>query len=239
MIREKHNVEVFNENVLDNGGYLYTTNAQLSSTLSNKRISDEVVKMIGQGATSIIDAGCGDGSYTLEIAQHFPNSKVSGFDPASKAIMAASARNKSIHFFVGNILDPETIKGQFAEVAVIRGVLHHLSDPELAIRNSRNLCDRLIIVEPNGNNPILKIIEKVSPYHREHEEQSFSSQLLRKWCERNGFTVHRLDYIGFIPFFFPTFLTRIIYSLQPFLERFFLLRKYFGAQIVISATRNK
>jgi len=124
-------------------------------------------------------------------------------------------------------------KGKRFEVGVIRGVLHHVSDPRLALVNSAKIADCIIIMEPNGNNPILKLIEKISPYHRKHEERSFSAKLLARWCRVAGFKIDYLNYIGFVPFFFPTFLTKVIYFFQPFLEKIYLLKKYFGAQIII------
>jgi hypothetical protein len=124
-------------------------------------------------------------------------------------------------------------------MGLIRGVLHHLADPQAALVNATFLSDRLIIMEPNGNNPILKVIEKVSPYHREHEEQSFSSRVLRRWCKNAGYEVERLEYVGFIPFFFPAFLTKIIYRVQPFLEKIYPLKKYFGAQIIMLCRKSK
>src|SRR5437773_11981149 len=108
MIKEKKNVEEFNSNVLDNGGYLYTTKAKLSSILSNKRISDEVNKLIGENVKSIIDAGCGDGAYTFEIANNKPTAKIIGFDPAKEAILIAQKKYLNIQFYVGNILDIDT-----------------------------------------------------------------------------------------------------------------------------------
>lgn len=233
----KRNVEEFNENVLNRGGYLYTTHAQLSSFLSNKRISEEVNKLIGSTPVSIMDAGCGDGTYTQEFFKRYPFADISGFDPASEAIAMAQANYPGINFFTANILDERELKAYSSDVSVIRGVLHHVSEPVLAIRNVAMISKKLIIVEPNGNNPILKIIEKLSPYHRKHEEQSFSSIKLKEWCEQNGLKVISLNYIGFIPFFFPAILSKIIYFFQPFLEKIYLLKKYFGAQIVIMAVR--
>jgi hypothetical protein len=89
------------------------------------------------------------------------------------------------------------------------------------------------IYNPNGNNPILKLIEKLSPYHRRHEERSFSSRTLKKWCKEAGYEVERLNYVGFVPFFFPALPAKIIYFFQPFMEKIYPLKKYFGAQIII------
>ncbi|MEZ4901482.1 MAG: hypothetical protein R2822_06830 [Spirosomataceae bacterium] len=58
-------------------------------------------------------------------------------------------------------------------------------------------------MEPNGNNPILKLIEKTSKYHIEHEEQSFIEFSLKKWIKNAGGKVTNWSYVGYVPFFFP------------------------------------
>jgi 2-polyprenyl-3-methyl-5-hydroxy-6-metoxy-1,4-benzoquinol methylase len=219
--------------VASNKGYKYTTDAPLSSTLANKLMTEATLQMLDKNAVTIIDIGAGDGTYSKDILNARPDAKITGFDPASEAIKMAAEKYPDIEFSVGNILEPDTFPKKRYDAGVIRGVLHHLKDPQLAIKNSGMLADRVIIIEPNGNNPILKLIEKVSPYHREHEERSFSSSLLKKWCEESGFEVEKIDFIGFVPFFFPTFLTKIIYFFQPMMEKIYPLKKYFGAQIVI------
>ena len=60
----KQNVEVFNQNVQENGGFLYTTNSEFSSCVANKRISEEIFKFIKPEYKTLIDIGCGDGVYT-------------------------------------------------------------------------------------------------------------------------------------------------------------------------------
>jgi hypothetical protein len=104
--------------------------------------------------------------------------------------------------------------------------------------NAMMLSEQLLVVEPNGNNPILKLIEKSSRYHHQHEECSFS-QTLKKWRGKAGYEVERLDFVGFIPFFFPTVLTKIICFFQPVLEKIYPLKKYFGAQIIIRCRKKQ
>ncbi len=229
----KKNVDVFNSDVEGNNGYKYTTNAPLSSILANKRMTDATLELIAKDVKTIIDIGAGDGSYTNDINKVRPEIKMAGFDPAAVAIKIAAEKYKNIDFFVGNILEANTFPNKKFDLAIIRGVLHHLTDPELAISNSGIMADRVLIIEPNGNNPILKMIEKKSAYHIEHEERSFTSDLLKQWCEQSGFVVEKIDFIGFVPFFFPTSLTRIIHFFQPLGEKIYPLKKYFGAQIVI------
>jgi hypothetical protein len=45
---------------------------------------------------------------------------------------------------------------------------------EKAIQIICNIADEIIVAEPNGYNPVLKIMEKVSPYHIQHEEKSYA-----------------------------------------------------------------
>ena len=235
----KNNVNEFNNDVAVNGGYRYTQNAPFSSIVSNRRINDEIERILRQTGNirTAIDMGCGDGTHTAEMKRRIPHIQFTGFDPADAAIAHASARYPDCKFCVGDILAADTIPSGPYDVAVIRGVIHHLPTQTEALRNAASIAKRIIIIEPNGNNPILKWIEKHSAYHIQHEEQSFTTSFLKRICAENGLRVARLTFIGFVPFFFPTVLARTIYFLQPLLEKVPLLGRFFGAQTVILATR--
>lgn len=235
----KQNVQEFNSDVQDNGGYRYTQNAPYSSVVSNLRITDETEKVLNRigNLKKVIDIGCGDGTYTAELKQRLPNVEFTGFDPASVAIQNAAKKYTDCKFLVGNVLDASTFPQQQYDVAIIRGVIHHLPTQSEAVKNAALLSNRVLIIEPNGNNPILKWIEKNSEYHIKHEEQSFSSDFLQNICTDNGLKVSYLSFIGFVPFFFPTLPSKLIYFFQPLLERIPLLGRYFGAQTVILAEK--
>lgn len=236
----KKNVAVFEDNVDTNGGFLYTTNATFSSQVANKRITDEIFRFIDPAYSTLIDIGCGDGMYTNEIKRNFPDMEVFGFDPARKAIEAASQKYPDVNFETVNLLDENLpVPKKKYDIAVIRGVLHHLSDQQLAIKNAFKLADHLIIMEPNGNNPILKLIEKTSKYHIEHEEQSFFEWQLKKWIRTAGGQIDAWSYVGYVPFFFPTGPAKLIYAMQPFLEKIPVLKHIFSAQFIISCSLRK
>ncbi|MCT4638555.1 MAG: methyltransferase domain-containing protein [Bacteroidales bacterium] len=238
MIKVKKNVKQFNEDVLKNRGYFYTTNAPVSSVFANKRISTEVFKLISKiKPQSVLDIGCGDGIYTNEIKLGFPDIEVSGFDYSEEAINVACNNYKDMKFYRMDIYKIEDNIHKTYDLCVIRGLLHHLSDPFGALSEVSKICKNIIIVEPNGNNPILKIIEKTSKYHIEHEEQSFSSKLFKSKLSENRLEIEELKFIGFIPYFFNPFLAKVIWKLQPVLEKVYILKKYFGAQIVIYCKR--
>ena len=239
MKTQKQNVNEFNIDIRKNKGYKYTTNAKYSSLVSNNRITNATEQLIPMNTASIIDIGCGDGTYTCILKEKFKNIQFTGIDPANDAIELAKEKNLEINFLIGDLLDESTLPKDKYELGIIRGVLHHLPNAYKGLENSKKLSDTLIIIEPNGNNPILKWIEKKSAYHIAHEEQSFTSNQLIRWIKLMNYKIVKIDYIGFIPFFFPTLLSKIIFFFQPYLEKIYPLKKYFAAQIIILCQKEK
>jgi SAM-dependent methyltransferase len=231
---QKENVSKFNSDVIANAGYRYTSNAPYSSEVANARITAAIIGFIRQDIKTVIDIGCGDGTYTHHLQSHFSDISVTGIDPAKEAIELAKQKFPEVDYQVGDLLDPATFPKNKFDLGIVRGVIHHLPDAARGIANATLLSDKVLIIEPNGNNLILKWIEKHSQYHIDHEEQSFTSKQLMAWCRATGYRIIGLDFIGFVPFFFPTSLSRIIHFFQPFLEKIYPLKKYFGAQIIIA-----
>ncbi len=232
----KKNVATFEQDDRQNSLCRYVANAPFSSQVSNRRLSDEtdkIIRALGSKVRSVIDIGCGDGTYTHELAVRMPGVSFTGFDPAAKAIEAAGQKFQACTFTVGNVLDVSTFPDRSFDLAIMRGVIHHLPLQKEAIENAFHLSSRLLIIEPNGDNPILKIIERKSQYHIDHEEQSFSSALFLRVARELGVEVKALTFVGFVPFFFPTLPAKVIHFFQPLLEKVPFLAKYFGGQIVL------
>lgn len=230
---QKRNVAEFNADVKENDGYRYTTNAPYSSVVANRRMTDATVAAIPAGAATAIDIGCGDGTYTHELKLRLPGVAFTGFDPASDAIAIARRKFPGTDYVVGDLLDVSTFPARRFDVGILRGVIHHLPDAALGIANATRLSDRIVLIEPNGNNPILKWLERHSKYHIDHEEQSFTDEQLAEWCRKARYRVVEADFIGFVPFFFPAVPAHVIHFFQPLLERIPPLKKYFGAQVVL------
>lgn len=231
----KKNVSEFNRDVTQNGGYQYTQNAPFSSVVSNKRLTDVTEGVIRSipGVRTVLDAGCGDGTYTAELKARLPHIHFTGFDPASVAIAQACTRYPDCQFLTGDLLESASIPQGPFDLVVLRGVLHHLPTQHAAILNAASAGTRVLLIEPNGNNPILKWIEKNSAYHIQHEEQSFSSKFLCDLYLKSGLKVTRVFFVGFVPFFFPTVPAKLIYFFQPLLEKIPGLAYKFGGQVVI------
>jgi ubiquinone/menaquinone biosynthesis C-methylase UbiE len=237
MNKIKKNVSQFNKDIGESGSYSYTTN-KLSSTVANLRISEEISSIYDFNNKVVLDLGCGDGSYTLEFPS-YGVSKVVGVDPAGEAIV--SARKKSIlykldsvvDFVEGNIYDLSEILCDYDfDCIVVRGVLHHLPDAELAIKELSKFTGDIIILEPNGNNPILKLIENFSSYHRLHEERSFSSRNLSKWITSNNMKIKKKYFFNLVPFFCPDWFVKILGRVEPIFESIPMIRAIACGQII-------
>jgi ubiquinone/menaquinone biosynthesis C-methylase UbiE len=59
-----------------------------------------------------------------------------GFDPAKAAIHMAKTKYANCEFLVGDILDTGTFPNKKFDLAIIRGVIHHLPTQSMAIRNA-------------------------------------------------------------------------------------------------------
>jgi SAM-dependent methyltransferase len=233
----KDNVVTFARDVQSTGGYAYTQDSQFSCVAANRRLTDATVQAMDPTVRQVLDVGCGDGTYTQALQNAFPLAHFTGFDPAEAAIARAHRTYPGIRFCVGNVLEAADLpKGPF-DVAILRGVLHHTSNPALAIAHCARHARRLIIIEPNGYNPILKIIERASAYHRHHEERSFFPRTLRRWCGAAGLQVDGVGYVGFVPFFCPDPAAQLLHRVQPLLESIPLLRNTFAAVSVIRCSQ--
>ncbi|MCR4329021.1 MAG: class I SAM-dependent methyltransferase [Candidatus Roizmanbacteria bacterium] len=223
---------VFDGDVRKFNGYQYTQKKTYSMEVANSRLTSEIALNIPENTQTVVDMGCGDGAYTHELSVRFPRIQFSGFDPSVEAIKIAKKAYPHIQFYEGDLFLLPPPKKKY-DVAILRGVIHHVNDPLLALKKARLWAHTIIIVEPNGNNIILKCIEKMSPYHRLHKERSYSSALLKQWCKQANIRLVKENYVGFVPFFFPNFLSRILFFIQPYLERVAVISYFFSAQIVL------
>lgn len=228
MSKEK-NISQFSQDVTNHSGYIYTSNGRLSSAMANERLTKVVKEMIGQEAKgkTIIDVGCGDGTYTYDLLKLKPKS-ILGVDPSVTAIKKAKSKKrlpKNLTYKVHSIYELKKLKKKY-DIAIVRGVLHHLYDAPRAIKQLVQIASVVLIIDPNGYNPILKIIEKVSPYHRAHEEKSYAPHNLDKWfLVTKKAKIEKRFYCGLVPFFCSDSTARFLKHLEPLVEATPLLQK--------------
>lgn len=238
----KKNVGQFDEDVRATGSYAYTAD-RLSARFANARITQAIASAVPFNGKRVLDLGCGDGAYSVEFAQ-LGAASVLGIDPAEAAIEAARQRalrmglHERIEFAVGNIyaLGALLDDGDF-DVIVLRGVLHHLPDPAKALAAIGRFRGTVLILEPNGLNPVLKVLERVSRYHVEHEERSFTASTLRHWLRDAGLQPLRCTLINLVPMFCPDWMARLLRPAGVVVERIPLLRDLACGQILLTARR--
>jgi len=239
METQKHNVDVFNQDVSASGSYAYTVN-RLSSVLANKRISDAFAAIYPPQGKRFLDLGCGDGTYSLELIQRGADF-VLGIDPSEKAVTAATAKadkagfTDKARFQVGNIYDLSLT--EHFDCIVLRGVLHHLPDAGKALRAVAPFAPNVLIMEPNGTNPVVKIIEKTSRYHIEHEEQSFPLSTLRRWLFEAGFTQFTCNHVNLVPMFCPDWLAKVCKFMESTFEAIPFIRNISCGQYIILSSK--
>jgi len=231
-------VEPFNADVAMTGGYRYTTGAPLSSCLANRRMTDAVLGLVPLAGRTVIDIGCGDGAHSAELADRGRPSRMTGVDPAAEAIAVARERHgrENVSFDVGDACALDVPDGAF-DVAQLRGVLHHLDRPRQALSEALRVADQVVVVEPNGYNPGVKLLERASRYHREHGERSYASRTLNRWVRELGGEVVAGRFVGFVAMFSPDPVARAMKAAEGALERTPGVRAVGCGQYVFVASR--
>ena len=227
MKKTEKNISEFNKDVVEGGRYIYTNFQEYSFFRATKRQSDELnklLKSISKKRLRVLDVGCGDGTFTIDMFVKNNIRHIVGFDSAENAIKIANnsldknLRDK-IKFIRGNVYNAHKMFPQDSfDVIIIRGVLHHLYFPKKAINSLSPISKKMIIIEPNGYNPLLKAIEKLSLYHRKHEEKSYFPFTLNKWFKENDYMLKKNYLFSIVPYFAPKQLVKLLEKIEPLIE---------------------
>lgn len=218
-------VDAFNRDVERIGSYVYTSGQQLSSRLATGRTTQLIVETKALNQKKIADIGCGDGYFTNLFDSLSRPTSIIGLDAAFAATLAAAkssallnrSHNGHITFLTGDAHYLPYQDNSF-DVALLQSVLHHDSDPLAMIKEAFRIAPQLLIHEPNGNSPILKLFEKVMPYHREHKERSYATTQLRQWIHQAGGVVTYQRFAGFVPMFVPDWVAKAAKFIEPMVE---------------------
>jgi ubiquinone/menaquinone biosynthesis C-methylase UbiE len=232
------NVDVFDRDAESYGGYVYTRGNRLSSRLATQRTLQAILEAGDFSGRSVLDMGCGDGFFTQQIWDLGAPRSLAGVDAAEQAIKVANANKppRPIEYIVGNAHRLPWPDNSF-DVVMIQSILHHDDDPQDMIREAFRLAPEILIHEPNGNNPGLKIFEKTSSYHRQHHEKSYTSFQMNRWIKACGGKVIYRKYAGLVPMFSSDGLARTMKTIEPVLERIEFINAFCCAVVVIRAKR--
>lgn len=216
----RESVEVFNRDASANASYGYTTGLRLSSRMATQRSIEATTHTAEFTGRSVLDLGCGDGFYTARIWDVARPRTLVALDAALAAVRVAASKlgERPVRFLAADGHRLPFRDGAF-DVVLLQSILHHADAPELMVREALRVASRVVVHEPNGNNPGLKVIERVSKYHLEHRERSYTPRRVGRWFSDAGGAVVSCRFAGFVPMFCPDFLARLMKRLEPLVER--------------------
>jgi hypothetical protein len=106
-----------------------------------------------------------------------------------------------------------------------------------ALREAFRLAPVVVSVEPNSYNPAVKVLEKLSRYHRNHQEKSYSSLRLDRWVTTLRGGIISRAWIGLVPMFRPDWLAQRLKTIEPTIEHLPFVNRVCCAQYIFVAHR--
>ncbi len=160
-----------------------------------------VTRHIPDGA-SVLDIGCGDGSFLSYLKQQRPNADVLGIDISSKAVTMLRQRGLN-----GQVIKPSLpLRNQINrsfDYVVLMEVLEHVQDAETLCRQTLDFCPKRVFVTiPNmgfilnrlrlfigGRMPVTMIV-----FHMREHIRFWTVKDFTQWTQTLGFKVDRFSY---------------------------------------------
>jgi len=167
----------------------------------------------------VLDLGCGDGAFAnAMLASRYR--AVDGLDLAEAAIHRADAEAAGPHLKFRAVdltaLDYATLPRYGA--AFLMGILHHVKAATPAIlAGLATRTDRVIVLEPNGDHVLRKLLE-LTPSYRAAGEDSFRTAALVDLFAAAGYRAQVHRRMNLCPNFTPRFLYRLLAPIEPRVE---------------------
>lgn len=104
-----------------------------------------ITEMIGRlSFESVLDVGCGQGSFLEELLLEFPKAKAHGCDVSATAVELARARIPIGQFWILDV-EKDALDGKF-DLVVCSDVLEHIPDDVSALRNLARMTGKNLII---------------------------------------------------------------------------------------------
>jgi SAM-dependent methyltransferase len=167
----------------------------------------------------VLDFGCGDGAFANEtLASHYGT--IDGYDLAPAAIERANAAAPGSHlkFFSADLLTLDYSTLPRYNGAFLIGILHHIkaATPDV-LRSLTQVTDKIVVLEPNGNNIVRKLLE-LTPSYRSAGEDSFRTQEMIDILLGAGWRTVIGKRLNLFPNFTPGLLYRMLEPIEPYVE---------------------
>jgi len=186
----------------------------------------DVSKRLGvKESGHVLDLGCGDGDFAnLALAQHF--AKVDGLDVSQAGIRRARANvpREGVQFDVCDITQADFSKFPRYDAVFMMGILHHVKpNAPTLVRNLHKVTNRVIVLEPNGNHLLRKLME-LTPAQRAAGDDSFRTRQLEKIFAEAGYARAVWRRFNLFPNFTPRFVFKLLLPLETIVENTPMLR---------------
>jgi 2-polyprenyl-3-methyl-5-hydroxy-6-metoxy-1,4-benzoquinol methylase len=183
------------------------------------RIAVDVADTLGVPADGhVIDVGCGDGAFANRLlATHYR--AVDGFDVSQAAIRRAQAEAPhNATYRAANLVAFDYDSLPRYDAAFLIGFLHHVKRATLDIvRAMARRTDKMIVLEPNGNNLLRKAIE-FTPSYRDAGEDSFRTKELMAIFAAAGWRIETWRRLNIFSNLTPSPIYRWLEPLEPYIE---------------------
>lgn len=226
--RENKAIAQYNQDIENMDGYIYTgINVRKSMDIFNRRATLAILNLIDMRGKSVIDIGCGDGTFTVELVTVLGAASSVGIEPSDAWKLGQKkyvTYSPAVQIRHGNAYALEFPDKQF-DVAIMRGVFHHLDNPLKGLQEMSRVAHNIFLLEPNGYNPIIKLLEMFSPYHRSHGEKSYAPSTLRRWLDSLDGQFCGDSFSSLVPLFCPDTMADFLDWLSPKWEQLPLVPK--------------
>ena len=183
-------------------------------------IAVEIADQLGIARNGhVLDYGCGDGAFANEtLAGRYR--AVDGYDLAPAAIERAKAEAPGPHmkFIATDLVTLDYDSLPRYDGAFLIGILHHIkAETPNVLRSLTKVTDKAVVLEPNGNNIVRKLLE-FTPSYRAAGEDSFRTREMIEVFAASGWntTVHRR--LNLFPNFTPGSVYHLLAPLEPRIE---------------------
>lgn len=182
----------------------------------------DIAKDLGAKASdSVLDLGCGDGSFANTIlAKQFR--RVYGFDVSESGIARSkmNAKTNNVHFQVLDLsdLDFDRWSSLNYDCAFLIGILHHIKNiaPPIVSRMAK-MVPRVVVIEPNGDHVVRKLLE-LTPGYRAAGEDSYSYTEMSNMFRQAGYELRFHKQFNLFPNKIPESVFRLLQPLEPYFE---------------------
>jgi 2-polyprenyl-3-methyl-5-hydroxy-6-metoxy-1,4-benzoquinol methylase len=183
------------------------------------QIALDIARELGVPADGrVLDFGCGDGAFANQaLADRYRT--VEGLDKSEPAIRRAQAESRNgAAFRAADLITFDYDSLPRYDGAFLIGILHHVkaATPDI-VRSLGRRTDKMIVLEPNGNHIVRKVLE-FTPTYRAAGEDSFRAKDLIAIFDAAGWHTKSWQRVNLFPNFTPSFVYRWLKPLEPRIE---------------------